>query len=80
VLNPSYLRADELTMILFATEETKALEVNAVSGNDSAIDLDWKASIQGYYLHREDAYCRTVEVLVALIANSVIVSHRTKWR
>jgi hypothetical protein len=46
--NPTtYRRVDELTMIFSTTEEINTLLIKAVSGYDSAVDLDREANIQG---------------------------------
>jgi len=44
-------------MISISAEEINTLEVNVVSGNYSAIDVDRKANIRGNYLYGEDV-CR----------------------
>ena len=39
-------------MVSITAEDINALVVEAVSRNDSAIDLDWEANIQAGYLDR----------------------------
>jgi hypothetical protein len=50
----TYLRADCLAMVSITAEEINTLFIYAVSCNDSAIDMDWKANIRAANVHRED--------------------------
>ena len=63
-------------VISIAAEEIHAFVVEAVSGNDSAIHIDWEADIGGDYLHRE-YICRVswLEPLSALIADGTVFSN-----
>jgi len=46
-------------MVSITAEEINTLVINAVSCNDSAIHMDWKANIRAANLHREDIDSRT---------------------
>jgi hypothetical protein len=50
----TYLRVDCLATVSITAEEINTLFINAVSCNDSAIDMDWKANIRAANVHRED--------------------------
>jgi hypothetical protein len=45
-----YLQIDGLAFISMVVKEINALVVDAVSSNDSAINIDWKAYIGGDYV------------------------------
>jgi hypothetical protein len=81
--NPTtYRRVDELTMIFSTTEEINTLLIKAVSGYDSAVDLDREANIQGCYLRGEDVYCSMLQCKYRspFLKDSASVSHWTKGR
>lgn len=61
-------------------EEINTLFVKAVSRNDSAIDMNWEANIQGAHLHSEDVYCLTQLIVVLVFVDHVGKPHRWNGR
>ena len=75
----TYLRVDELAMISITAEEMNTLLVQTVSGNDSAINIDWEVSIQDASFHRENVYSLAQLIVIRIFVDSISKSHRTKW-
>ena len=67
-------------MISITAEEINTLLVQTVSGDDSAINIDWEINIQGANFHREDVYPLAQLIVIRIFVDSISKSHRTKGR
>ena len=67
----TYLRVDELAMISITAEEMNTLLVQTVSGNDSAINIDWEVNIQDANFHRENVYSLAQLIVIRIFVDSI---------